>query len=307
MPNPLGKTLLVANPAAQNGNGAAAAERAAGLLGRALGEDGLCMALTERSGHAAELAAGAAGFSTVLALGGDGIIHEAANGLMGLPADARPAFGIVPVGSGNDYARTLGMAADVDAAVRQLLDARPHPADVGNVNGRWFVETLSFGLDAAIALDTVERRKRTGRTGTVLYAEAGIDQLLHHLDARRYVASFDGGAPVEGESITFAVQLGPSYGGGFAICPDARIDDGMLDVCIAHPPVGVLRAVLVFALAKGGRHTGFKQIELLRATTLHVEFDEAPPTQMDGEPLVSRTFDVSLAPGALRVLLPASA
>ena len=272
MPTPLGKTLLIANPAAQNGNGAAAAERAAALLGDALGDGSLDVAPTRGPGEAVRLAAGAGAYETVLALGGDGIIHEAANGLMQLPAGERPAFGIVPVGSGNDYARTLGMSAR--------------------------------SVDAAIALDTVERRARTGRTGTALYLASGMDQLLHHLDCHRYTASFDGGEPVRGASFTFAVQVGPTYGGGFRICPDARIDDGLLDVCIAHPPFGIARAVFVFLLAKGGRHTGFRQIELRRARTLSVRFDAPPPVQIDGEPLEASEYAIDVVPRALDVLVP---
>ncbi len=304
MPAPLDRTLLIANPAAQNGNGAPAAERAARELRAKLGERALDVAFTERQGHAVDLAARSGGYGAVIVLGGDGIVHEATNGLMRLPAADRPALGLIPVGSGNDYARTLGMAGDVRRACAQLLEAEPRPADLGVVNGSYFAETLSFGLDAAIALDTVERRKRTGRTGTILYAEAGIDQLLHHLDARSYRAAFDGEEAAQGASITFAVQVGPSYGGGFRICPEARIDDGLLDVCIAHPPIGAFGALLVFALAKGGRHTGFKQIEMRRCRGLRVEFDEEPPAQMDGERVVARSFDVSIAPRALRVLAP---
>lgn len=312
MPTPLGKTLLIANPAAQNGNGAAAAERAAALLGAAL-DDALDVALTEAAGQAVELAAGASagagvgsgGYDTVLALGGDGIIHEVANGLMRLPAGERPTLGIVSVGSGNDYAATLGMSTrSVDEAVAQLLAARARPADVGRCNEEYFVETLSFGVDAAIALDTVERRARTGKTGTALYLASGMDQLLHHLDCHRYTASFDGGEPVSGESFTFAVQIGPTYGGGFRICPDAKIDDGLLDVCIAHPPLGLGRAVLVFLLAKGGRHTGFKQIELRRARTLSLRFDAPPPVQIDGEPLIADKYAIDIVPHALDVLVP---
>lgn len=302
MPSYLGKTLLIANPAAQNGHGAQAAAHAQEVLQRS--HTDITLVLTERPEQAIELAAQADGFDSVVALGGDGVVHEVANGLMQRPLDKRPTLGLIPVGSGNDYARTLGMSCNIEHACAQLLEAQPHPADVGCVNGRYFVETLSFGLDAAIALDTVERRKRTGRTGTILYAEAGIDQLLHHLDVRSYRASFDEGAVVEGESITFAVQVGPSYGGGFAICPDARIDDGLLDICIAHPPVSIPRAVFIFALAKGGHHTGFKQMELLRAKTLRVEFDEQPPAQVDGERIETCVFDISIVSHALRVLMP---
>ena len=154
---------------------------------------------------------------------------------------------------GNDYARTLGISArSVDEAVRQLAGAHPRPFDVGRCNGRHFVETLSFGLDAAIALDTVERRRVTGKTGTALYLESGLDQLLHHRDAHRFAATLDAGQvgaavppadagqvgegpgfertpegaaaaqgaacakagtrTVDGPSYLFAVQIGPTYG-----------------------------------------------------------------------------------------------
>ena len=302
-----GKILLVANPAAQNGNGAAAAERAAALLRAQRGEDAVVLVRTAGPRHASEIAERAEGCSTVVALGGDGVIHEAANGIMRRAPEERPAFGIVPVGSGNDYARALGISTDVDEACAQLLAARALPTDVGRANGQWFVETLSFGLDAAIALDTMDRRVRTGRTGTVLYMEAGIDQLLHHLDERRYEASFDGGAPERGSSYAFAVQVGPFYGGGFEICPEALLDDGLLDACIAHPPLGTARAVYMFLRAKSGKHTGFKQIEMRRFRTLHVEFDEAPPAQIDGERIEARSFDVGVEPNALFVLRPTAA
>lgn len=303
MPN-LGNILLIANPAAQSGAGRAAAERAAGCLRAACGADAVVLAMTAGPRHASEIARNAAGCDTVVALGGDGVIHEVANGLMARPAAERPVLGIVPVGSGNDYARSLGMAAGVDAACAQLLAASPRPTDVGCVNGMHFVETLSFGVDAAIALDTMERRARSGASGTALYMASGFDQLFHHLDEHAYRASFDGAPSVEGASITFAVQVGPYYGGGFKICPDARVDDGLLDICISHPPVGPVRAAYIFLRAKSGSHTKFKQMELRRARTLHLEFDAAPPAQADGERVEGRIFDIAVEPAALHVLRP---
>ena len=298
----LEKVLLIVNPAARNGTARQAAGQAATALRARLGQDAVTVAFTAGPRDAVGIAAESEGCTTVVALGGDGVVHEVANGLMRCRPGVRPALGVIPVGSGNDYARAIGVPTDVEAACALLCGTPPVFTDVGRVNGRYFVETLSFGVDAAIALDTVERRARTGRTGTILYAEAGIDQLTHHLVARSYRASFDGAVPQSGQSITFAVQVGPYYGGGFRICPEAAFDDGLLDVCMSHPPVGVARALGIFALAKGGRHVGLRQIELRRCGTLRVEFDEPPPAQMDGERIEAAAFDVAVEHGALRVV-----
>ncbi|MEA5021145.1 MAG: diacylglycerol kinase family protein [Gordonibacter sp.] len=300
----LGNTLLIANPAAQNGNSAVAAARATEVLQSFLGEEHFSTVLTESAGQAIDLAAHAAPFDTVLALGGDGVVHEVANGLLTIPSEQRPVLGVIPVGSGNDYARTLGISNSLDRAVCQVLNSQERMMDVGRCNGEYFVETLSFGLDAAIALDTVERRKRSQRTGTLLYATSGIDQLLHHLVEHRFEARLDGGESVEGSMFLFAVQIGPTYGSGFRICPDAQPDDGLLDLCVAQPPLAVPRAVYLFLMAKNGLHTRFKQVAFRRVSSLDVRFESCPAAQIDGEPLAGSHFLIEAVPQALRVLVP---
>ena len=296
--------LLIANPASQNGHGAFLAERAMEALFHQMEDSEIEVILTTHPHHATEIAASSEDFETLIALGGDGVVHEAVNGLMQLPKEERPQFGVIPTGSGNDFARSIGMPKGLTNACHALSSAVSQSSDVGCVNGRYFAETLSFGLDAAIALDTVERRRKTGLKGTALYATSSLYQLKHSFRSYEYSVKVDGKAAEEGRSITFAVQNGPYYGGGFKICPEAQLDDGLLDICISHPPISRLAAARAFALAKGGSHTHIKQIQLFQAKSLDITFAEEPPVQIDGEKLTGTSFHVDIEPGALRLLYP---
>lgn len=298
------KYLLIANPAAQSGKGALIAERAATLLRKGLGDDALSVVFTNQPKHASDIASQSEGFETIITLGGDGAIHEVVNGLMAKRPGDRPKLGVIPAGSGNDYAHALGLSTKIDKACEELLRSEPHPVDIGKVNEFYYMETLSFGLDAAIALDTMERRKKSGRKGTVLYMESGFDQLMHHLDEHSYTASFDGDETTSGKSITFAVQIGPYYGGGFKICPEAKLDDGLFDVCISHPPITVMKAVTTFLKAKNGNHVGMPNFEMFQAKHAHIEFEDEPPAQMDGEKITGSVFDISIEHSAIEVLMP---
>ena len=104
-----GRTLIIANPAAQSGAAREVAERLQRFLDMTARSSQFDLVLTERMGHAKELAARAQGYRTVIALGGDGVIHEVVNGLMTQDGAVRPALAVLPVGSGNDFAQTLGI------------------------------------------------------------------------------------------------------------------------------------------------------------------------------------------------------
>lgn len=305
----LGRVVIIANPVAQSGAAAGVAERFERLLCSRLADDACRMCFTDYAGHAADLAAReGACCDTVVAIGGDGIVHEVVNGLMRLDSSQRPNLAVVPVGSGNDYALTLGMSHDPERALEQILACDVRHLDVGLVNGEYFVETLSFGLDAAIAIDTVERRKKSGRRGTLLYMESGIDQMLHHLVPQAYKATLEGvpdvgSLDIEGESYIFAVQIGRTYGGHFEVCPKADPADGLFDICITRKRLNAAKAIAVFMLARFGLHTRFGMFRFFRARSLSVDFVEPPAAQADGEKLQGAHFDVRTVPAALGVLV----
>lgn len=299
----LGRVLLVANPEARNGAAREAAFAAAASLRlRSDCVDEVGLVLTDAPGHATSLARRALGWDTLVALGGDGVVNEVVNGLMELSFAVRPVLGHIPCGSGNDYARTLGMPDALDRALDALSCGYARKVDAGLCDGTYFAETLSFGLDAAIALGTVERRRETGRAGTLLYVESGIEQLTRHREVRRVSLTLDGGAPREMEVYLVAVQNGCTYGGGFRICPEARIDDGLLDVCWVDAPLSLPEAAFTFLLAKSGRHTRRPHVHFARARRIDLSFVQEPPVQIDGERLTGADFSVAAVPAAFKAI-----
>lgn len=183
-----GRTLIIANPAAQSDAAREVAERLQRFLDMTARASQFDLVLTERMGHAKELAAQAEGYRTVIALGGDGVIHEVVNGLMTQEEDARPALAILPVGSGNDFAQTLGIDDFSGKDFGALLTCELQRQDIGRIRSwspasgsgeatvEYYDQTLSVGIDAAIGLGTTELRKKTGLTGAPLYTLSGLEQ-----------------------------------------------------------------------------------------------------------------------------------
>lgn len=309
-PQGLGSTLIIANPAARSGKGEGAAIFATRFFSSFHSATSSCsIQLTENEGDAEDMARDAAEYRTVIALGGDGVIHEVVNGLMAIPSDDRPQLGVIPMGSGNDFARTLGMVRnDPERSIAELLRGAARYIDVGCVNGTYFMQTLSFGLDAAIALDTTDRRANdTSQSGAILFATSGVKLLFTGLRGWPYRAVIDGEVQ-EGVDVAFAVQNGKTYGGGFKICPDALPNDGYLDLCLSVEKPSLPHSLLLFGLIRFGRHTKSRKLTMRKVRHLEVEFtgQEQPPCQVDGEQLVAPRYVIDVVPKALEVIVPPS-
>lgn len=312
----LGRTLIIANPAAQSGAGKQTAERLQRFLAL-YHHDGASFELiyTKRPGHAAELAAEACGYESVLALGGDGVVHEVANGLMRIDAARRPSLGVVPVGSGNDFARTHGLKDYTGSDFARYLTCERVPFDVGRITYRpaategklveHFVQTLSFGLDAAVALGTVDLRARVPLSGMPLYVLSGADVFLRTFRPYPAQVAIDGDAPRKLRTFLMAIQLGPTYGSGFLVCPDADPTDGRFDLCYASGRASRLHALALLLQAKRGHHTRSHLIHITTARHVELAFERDDyPIQADGERIRARSMTVDLLPGALTVLRP---
>jgi diacylglycerol kinase (ATP) len=257
--------------------------------------------ITGHPGEAEELAARAAddGCDRVVAVGGDGTIQEVVNGILG--ADARPAVGIVPVGSGNDLARSLGLPADPAEAwtvaigrVTRTIDAAL--ATNGERRQRWFASAGGIGFDAQVAAAMSARRGwQAGRAGYLLTTLTE----LRRFDNRRLRLVLDG-APLECRALLVAIANGPYYGGGMRIAPDAEPDDGWLDLCVVGD-VSRLTAIRELPNLYRGTHVRNPAVSLHRVRLVEIEGDGETHSHLDGEPFGSIPLRVEVHPGVLEV------
>jgi YegS/Rv2252/BmrU family lipid kinase len=184
-------------------------------------------------------AAARQGFATVAAAGGDGTVHEVANGLL-LARSATTAFGVLPLGSGNDYAAALGVPSQPSAQVARLLSPTTWSADVGEVATpdrppRWFVNTVGFCLSSRVTWEALLLKKAyRGLRGVPLYGWAALRAIWSHFVPVPMKITIDA-TPWETKTLYLAVGVGQAEGGGFVIAPQAQLDDGRLDYLHAGP------------------------------------------------------------------------
>lgn len=303
----LGKTLVIANPAAHSGRGAEGAKFCERFLqSYTSATAGFDLVRTTGPRDAELIASQARAYDTVVVLGGDGVIHESVVGLMKIDKHERPQLAVIPYGSGNDFARTLGMQKnDVEKAFAQILQGTPQKIDIGMVNGLPFVQTLSFGLDGAIARDTMERRaKDSSCEGESLFITSSIRLLAQARSGYRCQARFDDEGLLDIDPLFFAIQLGPTYGGGFEICPDADPYDGLLDTCYNTKMPSLPKMMQLLVALRFGAHKHSKAFAFKRFKKLELIYDEVPPAQIDGEFLEDTHFTIEVLPQALTVIVP---
>jgi YegS/Rv2252/BmrU family lipid kinase len=239
----------------------------------------------------------------IVAVGGDGTAHDIAQGLIQRPRNERPALTVVPIGSGNDFAKTLGIPANPRRALEVLSEGKRESIDVGRCNGTVFLETLSFGIDAAIAHKTVEMRKKVSSRGILLYARAAISAIIRELRAHDFIITTNDGTRLEKKLLICAIQNGQTYGGGFRIAPRAHANDGLLSICMALN-ASKLYALYALALLSRGAHEGLSIIETSTARRLTIDLPRNIPAQFDGEFLEGTHFEIELLPHAIDVILP---
>jgi diacylglycerol kinase (ATP) len=298
--------VIVLNPAAGRGRGASQRARIEQAIERAIARLPAPRAVTweivetARAGDGTRLAAEAAasGADLVAAAGGDGTLGEVVNGIAGTGA----ALAILPLGTGNDFARGIGLHRDLGLALDTLFHGIRRRVDLGRCGDRWFINVAGCGFDAIVA-ERVNRGFRHLR-GTSAYI-AAVVQSMAKLRAAPMRITLDGEA-MELRGLLCAVANAPLYGGGMRIAPDARVDDGLLDVCIVKE-ASALEFAAAFPRVFAGTHVGHPKVAMFRGRNVRVESDPPLPLLVDGEVIGATPAEFTVAPLAITLMTPCGA
>jgi diacylglycerol kinase (ATP) len=263
------------------------------------------LVVTGRPGHGIELAraAAVAGFSPIIAAGGDGSISEVVNGLMQAAGDdvAGP-LGVIPLGSADDFPDMLGLEKDIEVACRVILAGHTRTIDVGCVNGRFFDNNSAIGLEPMVTI-TQSAMKRI--KGTPRYILAALKTILSHRPWHVRLAWDDG--EYEGPVALVSVGNTRRTGGAFWMTPRAKPDDGYLDFVFTRK-LGRLKLLRLLPTTFDGSHVEHPEVAYARTTRLIIECDPPTPIQADGElfELSATHIEYTILPGRLQVIVPVS-
>jgi len=309
------KICLIVNPAAGRGR----ASRALPRIRRAFAAEGVTdIRLTVAAGDEERLARAALndGVGTIVAVGGDGTCVRIANVIIASGSSCR--LGLVPVGTGNDFAKTVGvLKLSVKAIAALCAGQSVARMDVGRVEGFYFLNSCGFGIDPAVLESTLRTK---WLKGDAVYIWTALRKLFTYGGVSVQVSGSrgedgggggnggggGGGADGSGRARTMMmiiVSNGPNLGGAFRIAPEASVCDGQLDVHLFED-ASPLRRLRIFIAALRGTHSGMSGVRFERRFSLGLKFDSPQQMEVDGELRAAKSAEllIECIPGALSVV-----
>jgi YegS/Rv2252/BmrU family lipid kinase len=298
------KIKIILNPMADMGN----AWRVARDL-RSITEQhgGIDWSGTVYPGHAIELAKQADEYDMVIAMGGDGTVHEVMNGLMQISEDKRPVLGVVPVGSGNDFGHGINASIKSTEALKRAIDGEATTVDLGvmtSEQGRreYFDNTLGIGFGAMV---TIRSHKLPILRGFLMYLTAVIQTIIFEHNPIKMQIETDE-EKWEDSVIYLVLCNGPREGGGFLIAPEAKIDDGIFHYAMITNVSRLMMFRIVPEVMKG-THGRFKQVKMGTCKKFTLTADRPLYIHADGEIFSGpgtdlRKVSIEILPKALKIV-----
>jgi diacylglycerol kinase (ATP) len=292
------KARLIVNPRSGTDSASDALEVMNARLRARVGMLDIVMTVGEGDATAAAAQAVRDGVDHLFVGGGDGTLNEVLNGVASVP-DGLPAvrFGVIPLGTGNDFATALGIPDEVEAAIAQLFDGRAVAVDVGRVNGRAFVNVSAGGFIAEVS-DAVNPQLKT-IAGKFAYLLGGAQVMLNYEPVRATIRIL--GSTTERTLHTFAVCNSQLVGGGSLIAPQAQMDDGRLDVCLIEA-MSTVDFLALLRRVSNGEHLDDERVTYVQADRVEIDFARRIKINTDGQVLEAERCEYDLLPRAATFL-----
>lgn len=247
---------------------------------------------------------------TIITIGGDGTVNEVVSGISDF---SKVTFGYIPAGSSNDLARDIGLTCDVDKALDAVLNPKEFiMLDIGHVKAgedeKNFAVSCGVGYDASICHEADDSSIKTTLNkfglGKLTYVIIALKQLAK-APRLSCTVKYDDNEPVRLSRFLLVTAMNHRYeGGGVMFCPEAKYDDGILDICCAHN-MSKLKVLGVLPKTYSGKHVGTKGIDINKAKKIVVTTSEPAPVHADGEPMgVHSEIIIELNKTQLRMILP---
>ncbi len=252
---------------------------------------------TERAGHASELskAAVAKNIDIVVAVGGDGTINEVARCLV----NTKTQLGIIPSGSGNGLARHLNIPLNFEGALRLINKGVCSKIDTATINGEVFISIAGVGFDALVAKLFAEDSNR----GFFTYFKI-VAAKFQSYKPKHYSLTLDNKTTIETDALFIAFANSSQFGYNTTIAPEAKLNDGLLDVCIVEkPPIFEMPLIINLLLLKRIHKSKFVQV--YKASEINVKRNKNRTINLDGEPLkLKKNLKIKVNPLSLNILIP---
>mgnify|MGYP001248768892 CR=1 FL=1 len=294
------RVKVILNPYANRWGAKAQAEETAEAFRAAGVECDLVVTETARQGVAIAEAAAREGYDAVVAAGGDGTINEVINGLIRAAGDGPTVpFGIVPLGTANDFNLMAGLPGTIGESVRVIAAGKTRRIDAGQVNDRFFINNSAAAMEPMV---TIENIKMTRLSGEIRYIVALLRALVK-LKPWQMKLAWDGGG-YEGPAYLLSVCNSPRTG-GFMMAPGAELDDGLLDMVFA-PEVSKGSVISILLKLMQGKHIHHPAVTFRRITAIDLTSTPGTPLHSDGELFAETAETVSyrVLPGKVSLLTP---
>jgi len=305
------KTAVIVNPQSAGGGTGKRWAQVRGIVEERLGP--LDVRFTERGGHATTLARELleAGYERIVGAGGDGTFHDIANGFLldDRPVNPEACLGLLPMGTGGDLRRTLGIPSDVERAADVIAGGGARTIDVGKISyrdnqgaerSRYFVNVVSFGMGGEVAARS--RNIFTPLGGKLAFFWATL-KVFAWYRGKKVALRLEGANPKFCDILNVAAGNGLYHGGGMNVCPEAVLDDGLLEIT-------TIERLNLFTLLKDlsylydGNIHSHPTVSHTRVRRLEAESSETVRIEVDGEPLGTLPVEITVLPKALRVSAP---